>query len=60
MKYKRSLIAAAVAMLAGTAGAQVSDGVVKIGVMNDQSGSYADLAGPGSVVAARMAVAPVA
>ncbi len=36
--------------------AQISDGVVKIGVMNDQSGTYADLAGPGSVVAARMAI----
>jgi branched-chain amino acid transport system substrate-binding protein len=38
------------------ASAQVSDGVVKIGVMNDQSGPYADLAGPGSVIAAQMAV----
>lgn len=28
----------------------------KIGVLNDQSGLYADLAGPGSVVAAKMAV----
>ncbi len=56
MKFKRSLIAAAIATLAGAAHAQVSDGVVKIGVMNDQSGTYADLAGPGSVVAARMAV----
>jgi len=36
--------------------AQVSDGVVKIGVLNDQSSLYADLAGQGSVVAARMAV----
>jgi branched-chain amino acid transport system substrate-binding protein len=35
--------------------AQVSDNVVKIGVLNDQSGLYADLGGPGSVVAARMA-----
>ena len=56
MKFKRSLIAAAAAMLAGTVHAQISDGVIKIGVMNDQSGTYADLAGPGSVVAARMAV----
>ena len=56
MRFKRSLIAAAIATLAGAAHAQVSDGVVKIGVMNDQSGTYADLAGPGSVVAARMAV----
>lgn len=30
--------------------------VVKIGVLNDQSGIYADLAGPGSVEAARMAI----
>jgi branched-chain amino acid transport system substrate-binding protein len=35
--------------------AQISDGVVKIGVLNDQSGLYADLGGPGSVVAAKMA-----
>jgi branched-chain amino acid transport system substrate-binding protein len=39
----------------GAARAQVSDNVVKIGVMNDQSGLYADLGGPGSVTAARMA-----
>jgi branched-chain amino acid transport system substrate-binding protein len=49
-------MAAAIALAAGAAQAQVSDGVIKIGVMNDQSGTYADLAGPGSVVAARMAV----
>jgi len=36
--------------------AQVSDNVVRIGVLNDQSGLYADLGGQGSVVAARMAV----
>ena len=34
----------------------MSDGVIKIGVMNDMSGTYADLTGPGSVVAAQMAV----
>ncbi len=39
----------------GSARAQISDNVVKIGVMNDQSGLYADLGGAGSVVAARMA-----
>jgi branched-chain amino acid transport system substrate-binding protein len=53
---KRTLMAAAIALASGAAQAQISDGVVKIGVMNDQSGTYADLAGPGSVVAARMAV----
>ncbi|HKY85194.1 MAG TPA: ABC transporter substrate-binding protein [Pseudorhodoplanes sp.] len=40
----------------GPAQAQFSDGVIKIGVMNDMSGTYADLTGPGSVVAAQMAV----
>jgi branched-chain amino acid transport system substrate-binding protein len=56
MKLKRTVIAAALAALAGTANAQVSDGINKIGVMNDMSGLYADIAGPGSVVAAKMAV----
>src|SRR5690606_39102244 len=46
----------ATTLLAGAAYAQVSNDVIKIGVMNDQSGLYADLAGPGSVTAARMAV----
>ena len=35
---------------------QVSDDTVKIGVLNDQSGLYADLGGPGSAIAAHMAV----
>src|ERR1700690_2990114 len=35
--------------------AQISDDTVKIGVLNDQTGLYADLGGPGSVVAAKMA-----
>lgn len=35
--------------------AQISDGVVRIGILNDQSGPYQDLAGPGSVVAAQLA-----
>ncbi len=59
MKLKRSIIAAAIAAFAGTASvanAQVSDGVIKIGVMNDMSSLYADIAGPGSVIAARMAI----
>jgi branched-chain amino acid transport system substrate-binding protein len=48
--------AAALAFAATGAQAQISGNVVKIGVLNDQSGTYADLAGPGSVEAARMAV----
>jgi branched-chain amino acid transport system substrate-binding protein len=59
MKLKQSILAAAIAAtftMAGTASAQVSDGVIKIGVMNDMSSLYADIAGPGSVIAARMAI----
>jgi len=57
MRMKSRLcVAAAFALAAVGAHAQYSGGVIKIGVMNDQSGTYADLAGPGSVVAARMAV----
>ncbi len=48
-------IGAALAM-ALPAAAQVSDNVVKIGVLNDQSGIYADFGGKWSVEAARMAV----
>ena len=40
----------------GTVRAQISDDLVRIGVLNDQSGLYADFGGPGSVIAARMAV----
>jgi len=36
--------------------AKITDGVVKIGVMTDLSGIYSDLAGPGVVIAAKMAV----
>ncbi len=39
------------------ADAQYTDGVIKIGVLTDLSGLYADLAGPGSVTAAKLAVA---
>src|SRR5262247_802704 len=38
------------------ANAQVSDGVIKIGVLSDMSSLYTDIAGKGSVVAAQMAV----
>src|SRR5438067_7255177 len=49
-------IAAAVAMAMGSAYAQISDGVIKIGGLNDQSSLYADISGEGGAVAARMAV----
>src|SRR5215216_3305420 len=50
-----TLAAVVVVAVATPAAAQISDGVIKIGVLNDQSSLYADLAGQGSVVAARMA-----
>ena len=54
MRRGSVLIAAAAAMiLAGPALSQEIS--IKIGVMNDRSGTYADLSGEGSVVAARMA-----
>ena len=55
---KRTLAAAAVAstLLAGAAQAQISDGVVKIGILTDMSSLYTDLSGVGSVLAARLAV----
>src|SRR5215470_17870493 len=57
MIFRIALALAAVLLLAaGPAAAEVSDGVVKIGVLNDQSSLYADLTGQGSVLAARMAV----
>jgi branched-chain amino acid transport system substrate-binding protein len=46
---------ALVAGLSAEAMAQVSGDAVKIGVLNDQSGLYADFGGRGSVIAAQMA-----
>ncbi|WP_374494294.1 ABC transporter substrate-binding protein [Zoogloea sp.] len=47
---------AALATLSAGAQAQVSGGVVKIGVLTDLSGTYSDLAGSGAVLATKMAV----
>src|SRR5581483_3091927 len=53
---RKLAIVAAIASAAGAAHAQVSDGVIKIGVLSDMSSLYADIGGPGSVAAAKMAV----
>jgi branched-chain amino acid transport system substrate-binding protein len=55
---RRCFAAAAIAtsLLSSGAQAEISNGVVKIGVLNDLSSLYADAAGPGSVLAAQMAV----
>jgi branched-chain amino acid transport system substrate-binding protein len=49
-------LAAAAIWPANRALAQASDGVVKIGVLDDMSGTFADQQGMGDVVSARMAV----
>ncbi|PVA09672.1 ABC transporter permease [Pelagivirga sediminicola] len=54
MMKKLALTTALGALVAGAGYAQGID--VKLGVLNDRSGVYADLSGEGSVVAARMAV----
>ena len=48
---------AAACFAAGAAQAQISGDVVKIGVISDLSGLYADIDGPGGVEAVKMAVA---
>lgn len=48
--------ASAVAMMASAAAAEISDGVVKIGLMTDMSATYSEVAGNGTVVAAQMAI----
>lgn len=53
MNFKTATLAGLAAMLM-TGSAMAVD--VKLGVLNDRSGIYADLSGEGSVVAARMAI----
>jgi len=56
MHFPRSMFALALLACASGAQAQISGGVVKIGVLSDMSSLYSDIGGGGSVVAARMAV----
>jgi branched-chain amino acid transport system substrate-binding protein len=43
--------------MAGTASAQISGDIIKIGMITDMSGLYADIDGPGGVEAVKMAIA---
>jgi branched-chain amino acid transport system substrate-binding protein len=54
MHFKSVLGALAVTLLCGTAQAQDA---IKIGVLSDMSSLYADIGGPGSVAAAKLAIA---
>lgn len=56
MNSKKLAVTAVLISAAFGAQAQVSGGVVKIGVMTDLSGMYSDLAGQGSIVATKMAI----
>ncbi|MGO8954459.1 MAG: ABC transporter substrate-binding protein [Rhodomicrobium sp.] len=51
-----TLFVTAAALLACLTAAAQAETAVKIGVLNDRSGLYADLGGEGSVVAAKMAI----
>ena len=63
MTFKLTLAAVTAAVVAafsaGAAQAQITDNVVRIGVLNDQSGIYTDLSGPGGVDAATSSSAPL-
>jgi branched-chain amino acid transport system substrate-binding protein len=52
-----ALAAAATIPCSNSASAQISDEVVKIGVLSDMSSLYSDSTGPGSLIAAQMAAA---
>jgi branched-chain amino acid transport system substrate-binding protein len=56
MKSIQSLIATAAVLASSSAFAQYTDGVIKIGVLVDMSSLYADLGGPGSVAAVKLAI----
>ena len=61
MKRKLMTVVVAAALATGMTAVQaqqgkLSDDVVKIGVLTDMSGLYADFGGPGAVLAAKMAV----
>jgi branched-chain amino acid transport system substrate-binding protein len=56
MKLTKSLLLSATMLLGVTAFAHADDKIVHIGNLNDMSGLYADLGGPGSALAAEMAI----
>ncbi|MFL5121145.1 MAG: ABC transporter substrate-binding protein, partial [Microvirga sp.] len=56
MRFLTSAAVAALLLCPLAAQAQISDNTVKIGILNDQSGVYADFGGKWSYEAAKMAV----
>ena len=53
---QKFVMAGALALALGGAPALAQEAPIKIGVLTDESGPYADSAGPGSILAAQMAV----
>src|SRR3546814_1840968 len=56
MKMKKTMISLGLAACFATSAAFAADDVMRIGVLNDQSGLYSDFGGVTSVIAAQMAV----
>jgi branched-chain amino acid transport system substrate-binding protein len=56
MNFKTLTLTAALLAAFTPAHAQVSDNVVRIGVLTDLSGAYSDIAGKGTIVATQMAI----
>ena len=57
--FKTLIVAAGCSLLAGLSASHATaaeNAPIRIGVLNDQSGPYADYQGPGSVIAAQLAV----
>jgi branched-chain amino acid transport system substrate-binding protein len=57
LKAVACAVAAIAASVAGSASAQISGDTIKIGLITDMSGLYADIDGPGGVEAVKMAIA---
>lgn len=58
MKYTKLAFNMGLALLAfsTTVNAEISDGIVKIGVLTDVSGTYSGNVGPGSILASKLAI----
>ena len=56
MNFKSLTLVAALSAAFAPVQAQVSDNVVRIGVLTDLSGAYSDIAGKGAIIATQMAI----
>jgi branched-chain amino acid transport system substrate-binding protein len=56
MRIIHSAVVIAAVVATSCANAQYSDGTVRIGILTDMSSIYSDIGGPGSVIAAKLAI----